>query len=117
MISQWTPLPVISEKEKQLFEQLKGKLKHREEKKREKSPAPAPKAVHAPPSNARSNAHSAPPPSQSQEINDRSKSGDDKRRNDSEKEFKEVKDKVRRDAYRRRSRSHSRTPSSPRRDR
>lgn len=111
MISQWTPLPVISEKEKQLFEQLKGKLKHREEKKKEKSPVA--KAV-APPPNARPNAV-APP--QSQEAGGKF---DDKRRNDNDKEFKDIKDKGRRDAsYRRRSRSRSRSrsPSTPRRDR
>lgn len=107
MISQWTPLPVISEKEKQLFEQLKGKLKNREDKKKEKSPVAKPAA--APPSNARPNAARSPP--QSQEIGKM----DDRRRNDSEKEFKDIKDKGRRDAsYRRRSRSRS--TSSPRRD-
>lgn len=108
MISQWTPLPVISEKEKQLFEQLKGKLKHREDKKKEKSPVTKPIA---PPPNARSNAAVRSPP-QSQEIG----KIDDKRRNDNEKEFKDIKDKGRRDAYRR-PRSRSRSTSSPRRDR
>lgn len=109
MISQWTPLPVISEKEKQLFEQLKGKLKHREDKKKEKSPVVKPAA---PQSNARPNAARSPP--QSQEIG----KIDDRRRNDSEKDFKDMKDKGRRDAsYRRRSRSRSRSTSSPRRDR
>lgn len=108
MISQWTPLPVISEKEKQLFEQLKGKLKNREEKKKEKSPVAKP-AV--PTSNARPNAQRSP---ETGKI-------DDRRRNDSEKEFKDIKEKGRRDAsYRRRSRSHSRShsrSSTPRRDR
>lgn len=105
MISQWTPLPVISEKEKQLFEQLKGKMKNREEKKKEKSPPPKPAAPPPPPQNARSNAVRPSPP----QI-------DDKRRNDNDREFKEVKDKGRRD-YRAR-RSPSRSPSrSPRHDR
>lgn len=110
MISQWTPLPVISEKEKQLFEQLKGKLKHRDDKKKEKSPVAKPVA---PPPNARSNAVRSPP--QSQDVS----KIDDKRRNDNEKEFKDIKDKGRRDAYRSRprSRSRSRSPSTPRRDR
>lgn len=107
MISQWTPLPVISEKEKQLFEQLKGKLKNREEKKKEKSPAVKPVAPNARPPNA------VPP--QNQEIGGKI---DDKRRNDNEKEFKDIKEKGRRDAsYRRRSRSRSRSTSTPRRDR
>lgn len=118
MISQWTPLPVISEKEKQLFEQLKGKMKHREEKekKKEKSPVPVQKSV-PPPPNARSNVVRSPP------QNQENSKGDDKRRNDNDRDFKEVKDKGRRDAYRRRSPSrspsprHDRRSRSPRRDR
>lgn len=109
MLSQWTPLPVISDKEKQLFEQLKGKLKHREEKKKEKSPAPVPKSVQ-PQANARSNAVRSSP--QNQENN----KIDDKRRNDNDREFKDMKDKGRREATYRSRRSPSRSPS-PRYDR
>lgn len=91
LINQWSaPVPVISDKEKQLLEQLKGKLKSRDEPKREKSPPPKPVAVEKSP---------LPPGKSSiEEI----KRGDDKRKDD------------RRDAYRRR---RSRSPSSPRRDR
>lgn len=100
MLSQWTPLPVISEKEKQLFEQLKGKLKNREDKKKEKTPPPktAPNVGQAAPHHENSN--------------DRSSKSNDKH----EKEFKDVKEKEkdRRDVYRKR---RSRSPSTPRRDR
>lgn len=95
MLSQWTPLPVISEKEKKLFEQLKGKLK-----KKEKSPAPS--SVQNTVQGQSLTSHS-----------DSSKAGD-KRRDESDKEFKEVRDKDRRDAYRKRK---SGSPSTPRRDR
>lgn len=106
IISQWTPLPVISEKEKQLFEQLKGKMKNREEKRKEDISAPSkmapitiqPTTVKVDDTNGRSQ---------------KEKPGD-KRRDDSEKEFKEVKEKSRRDAYRKR---RSRSTSTPRRDR
>lgn len=106
IISQWTPLPVISEKEKQLFEQLKGKMKNREDKRKEDISAPSkmapitiqPTIVKVDETNGRSQ---------------KEKSGD-KRRDDSEKEFKEVKEKNRRDAYRKR---RSRSTSTPRRDR
>lgn len=107
MISQWTPLPVISEKEKQLFEQLKGKLKNRDEKKTEKTPPTKPAAL------VPSVTHVIPPAPSSQESNDRTKTND-KRRDGSEKEFKDVKDRDRRDTYRKR---RSRSTSSPRRER
>lgn len=92
MISQWTPVPVISEKEKQLFEQLKGKMKNREDKKADISVA-------------------KPPAPQREEGNDRNEK---ERRDESDKEFKDIKDKGRRDAYRKK---RSRSPSTPRRDR
>lgn len=110
MLSQWTPLPVISEKEKQLFEQLKGKLKHREEKKKEKTPQPPSKPVVPVPSVTQV----LPPAPQFQVGSDRPLKTNDKRRDDGEKEFKEVKERDRRDAYRKR---RSRSTSSPRRDR
>lgn len=105
MLSQWTPLPVISEKEKQLFEQLKGKLKSREDKKKEKTPPP-------PPPKTASNAGSTAP--HQEDANDRSSKTNDKRRDEHEKDFKEVKEKDRRDVYRKR---RTRSPSTPRRDR
>lgn len=106
MLSQWTPLPVISEKEKQLFEQLKGKLKNRDDKKKEESPAAKPvQNVVQVQSVATHNDDRA---------NDRTSKPIDRRRNESDKEFKEIRDKDRRDAYRKR---RSRSPSTPRRDR
>lgn len=104
IISQWTPLPVISDKEKQLFEQLKGKMKTREEKRKEEEP-PQPKVVPI-------TIQTAAPKIDA--TNGRSEKPSEKRRDDSDKEFKEVRDKNRRDAYRKR---RSRSPSTPRRDR
>lgn len=107
MLSQWTPLPVISEKEKQLFEQLKGKLKNRDDKKKEESPAakPVQNAVQVQPVTVTT---------QNDGASDRTSKASDRRRNESDKEFKEIRDKDRRDAYRKR---RSRSPSTPRRDR
>lgn len=98
MLSQWTPLPVISDKEKQLVEQLKNKMKNREEKKNDKIP---PAMI---PSNANVQLKLNPP---SEDVSER-------RRTDSEHSFKDIKEKDRRDSYRKR---RSRSPFSPRRDR
>ncbi|XP_031638425.1 zinc finger matrin-type protein CG9776 [Contarinia nasturtii] len=107
MLSQWTPLPVISDQEKQLFEQLKGKMKNREEKKKDKTPPPT--IVH----NANVQLKLNPPQQQNEDTTDRSSMASDRRRNDSDQAFKEVKEKDRRDTYRKR---RSRSPSSPYRD-
>lgn len=106
MLSQWTPLPVISDKEKQLFEQLKGKLKDRDEKKKDKLP-PATTVQNTVQSQSN-------PPHQSEGSSERSSKTSDKRRDESDHGFKEVREKDRRDAYRKR---RSRSTSSPRRDR
>lgn len=100
IISQWTPLPVISDKEKQLFEQLKGKMKTREDRRKEDE---LPQSKIAPITIQSNNL-------KLDETNDRSQ----KDKPELEKDFKEVRDKNRRDAYRKR---RSRSPSTPRRDR
>lgn len=105
MLSQWTPLPVISEKEKQLFEQLKGKLKDRDEKKKDKLPPAT--TVQNVVQLQKNSLHQS-------EESDRSSKTNDKRRDESDQGFKEVREKDRRDAYRKR---RSRSTSSPRRDR
>lgn len=92
LINQWNaPTPVISDKEKQLLEQLKGKLKTREEKKKEKTP---PQAIEKP-----------------QFLTSR-ESEESFRRNDEKRDDKRRDDRDRRDVQRRR-----RSSSSPRRDR
>lgn len=102
IISQWnTPAAVISDKEKQLLEQLKGKLKNREESKKDKTPQPNVVVNKNVPASS-NRQQSGSEKEQSIKRND-----DDKKRRD-EKDY----DKDRRDNYRRRSRS-----PSPRRDR
>lgn len=99
MLSQWTPLPVISEKEKQLFEQLKGKLKNRGDKKEKSPPIVVQKATQV----------QSKPSQKNDETNERSTKTNDKRRDESDQGFKELREKDRRDTYRKRkSRSSSR---------
>lgn len=92
LINQWNaPTPVISDKEKQLLEQLKGKLRSREENKKEKTPPPTIEKPQLPTGQA---------------------SEESFRRNDERRDDKRRDDRDRRDVQRRR-----RSSSSPRRDR